>query len=165
MRALHLSTSAAEKSSQMGSGEIIRGIGGSAKLVAAGAYSFAKSATAAVHNVGGIQIQIGDLLAEGGYSYVHSCVEVGTGQQYALKRMVMAGGEASKNARNEVDVLLALQGHPNIMTIYSHGFLRIKREGSTEALLVCDCRSPLHMLESGASPLATRQRGMQQCGS
>ena len=138
---------AAEKSSQMGSSEIIRSVSVGAKSAAAGAYSMAKSATAATHNIGGIQVQIGDQLAEGGYSYVHVCEEVGTNRRLALKRMVMAGGEASKNARHEVDVLLQLQGHKNIMAIYSHGFMRLKSQGSTEALLVCELCTGGHLYD------------------
>ena len=114
---------------------------------AAGAAAVAKAATYSTHDIGGMQIQIGAQLAEGGYSFVHFAEEVGTGRQFAVKRVVMMGGEANKNAKWEVDVLRKLQGHKNIMKMFAHGTMRLKRDGCTEMVMVCELCDGGHLYD------------------
>jgi hypothetical protein len=124
---------------QMGSSELLREMSDGARKAASGAAALARQATTVTHDVGGIQVQLGEQLAEGGYSFVHVAHEVGGDERrFAAKRMVMMGGESSRSARHEVDVLRQLQGHRNIMKVFSHASLRLKREGSTEMVLLCE---------------------------
>ena len=118
-----------------------------ASRAGAGALKMANSAFRGTYQVGDISIQIGPQLAEGGYSFVHLAEEVGTGRQFALKRVVMNGMEANRNAKHELQVLKALQGHRNIMRLYSHANLRVKRDGMTELLLLCELCEEGHLYD------------------
>lgn len=153
----NLKSMAAGAAQSIGSSELLA----QASSGVAGAMTMAKSAFGGTYDVGGIQIHIGQQLAEGGYSFVHLAEEVGTGRQFALKRVVMNGMEANKNARHELKVLKALQGHRNIMKLYSHANIRVKRDGMTELLLLCELATEGHLydvyLARGGQPGAIEQ--------
>ena len=138
---------AAEAAQQVGGAELIDNAYKMSQKAAAGAAAVAKAASYTTHDIGGMQIQIGAQLAEGGYSFVHFAEEAGTGRQFALKRIVMMGGEANKNAKWELDVLRKLQGHKNIMKLFAHGTMRLKRDGCTEMLFVCELCDGGHLYD------------------
>ena len=138
---------AAAAASQVGGSELMGEAYKMAGAGVAGVAAVAKAATYSTHDIGGMQIQIGAQLAEGGYSFVHFAEEVGTGRQFAVKRVVMMGGEANKNAKWEVDVLRKLQGHKNIMKMFSHGTMRLKRDGCTEMVMVCELCDGGHLYD------------------
>ena len=137
--------SAAASAQQLGSSELMDGAVKMGQKAASGAASIASSLTYSTHNIGGMQIQLGAQLAEGGYSFVHLAEEVGSGRKFAVKRIVMLGGEASQSARFEVDVLTKLQGHPNIMQLFGHGTTRLKQ--ATEMLMVCELCEGGHLYD------------------
>ncbi len=138
---------AAEAAQQIGGSDLMDNAYKMSQKAAAGAAAVAKAATFSTYDIGGMQIQLGAQLAEGGYSFVHFAEEAGTGRQFAVKRIVMMGGEANRNAKWEVDVLRKLQGHPNIMQLFAHGTMRLKRDGCTEMLMVCELCDGGHLYD------------------
>ena len=134
---------AAEAAQQIGGSDLMD----NAYKMSQKAAAVAKAATFSTYDIGGMQIQLGAQLAEGGYSFVHFAEEAGTGRQFAVKRIVMMGGEANRNAKWEVDVLRKLQGHPNIMQLFAHGTMRLKRDGCTEMLMVCELCDGGHLYD------------------
>ena len=138
---------AAEAAQQVSKGDLMDNAYKMSQKAAAGAAAVAKAASFSTYDIGGMQIQLGAQLAEGGYSFVHFAEEAGTGRQFAVKRIVMMGGEANRNAKWEVEVLRKLQGHPNIMTLFAHGTMRLKRDGCTEMLMVCELCDGGHLYD------------------
>ncbi|CAK0797803.1 unnamed protein product [Prorocentrum cordatum] len=69
----------------------------------------------------GRRVVAGQLLAEGGFSFVHRAEDPGTGQQYALKKMLCqdSGGRAAASAEAEVHARFR---HENLLELVDRAF-------------------------------------------
>ena len=67
--------------------------------------------------------QVKSTIAQGGFSYVYLARCTSTSRQFALKHIVCADKEALDVVRREVAVLVALRGHPNIISLHAHALL------------------------------------------
>lgn len=54
-------------------------------------------------------------IAEGGFSYVFLVRDIMTGEDFALKRMMVHNSEIATMAKHEINVMKQLNGHPNII--------------------------------------------------
>ncbi|XP_014225688.1 cyclin-G-associated kinase [Trichogramma pretiosum] len=66
-------------------------------------------------DVNGVKLRVTRLIAEGGWALVFAVVDVSTGKEYALKRMIAVDEEAKKTIHQEIETLKALTNHPNII--------------------------------------------------
>lgn len=100
-------------------------------------------------DVGNLKIHVRNAIAEGGFSCVYLARDaVHASKQYALKHMIYNDEELSDLVMKEINVMKALKGHPNVVTLYAHTILDMGR--TKEALLVMEfCeKSLVNVLES-----------------
>lgn len=110
-------------------------------------------------DVGNLKIHVRNAIAEGGFSCVYLARDaVHASKQYALKHMIYNDEELSDLVMKEINVMKALKGHPNVVTLYAHTILDMGR--TKEALLVMEfCeKSLVNVLESrGAAYFEEKQ--------
>lgn len=71
----------------------------------------------------GRRVSAGKLLAEGGFSYVYSASDVGSGQALALKKMICQDPEAKAQAQTEAE-MHARFSHSNLMPLLDKAFVQ-----------------------------------------
>ncbi|XP_010542991.1 PREDICTED: AP2-associated protein kinase 1-like isoform X2 [Tarenaya hassleriana] len=110
-------------------------------------------------DVGNLKIQVRNIIAEGGFSSVYLAQDAThASKQYALKHIICNDGESLELVMKEISVMKSLKGHPNVVTLYSHGILDMGRK--KEALLVMEfCgKSLVSVLESRGSDYFEEKR-------
>lgn len=67
--------------------------------------------------LGGVPVRLGSVFAEGGFSHLHSAVPLRgpQNQRFAVKRLACPDAESRARAQEELDLLVALPPHPNIV--------------------------------------------------
>uniref|UniRef100_A0A1B0GG95 non-specific serine/threonine protein kinase n=1 Tax=Glossina morsitans morsitans TaxID=37546 RepID=A0A1B0GG95_GLOMM len=66
--------------------------------------------------VAGHKLLIKRVIAEGGFAFVYVALDMQTGKEYALKRLIGADKRACQSIINEISTHKQLSGHPNIVT-------------------------------------------------
>ena len=84
----------------------------------------------------GRSLVINRKLADGGFSFVYLCTQLGSGgRKFALKEMLSQCSEQRDAVRAEIDVLRSLAGKPNIEPLLDFSFERL-RDGVERAFLL-----------------------------
>ncbi|GJP45891.1 hypothetical protein CLOM_g5230 [Closterium sp. NIES-68] len=73
--------------------------------------------------VGRVQVQVRSTIAQGGFAFVYLARCSHSGRAYALKHIVCSDPDTMEQVQREVSVLMALRGHPNIVTLHAHALL------------------------------------------
>ncbi|CAI5942465.1 unnamed protein product [Closterium sp. NIES-65] len=73
--------------------------------------------------VGRVQVQVRSTIAQGGFAFVYLARCAHSGRAYALKHIVCSDPDAMEQIQREVSILMALRGHPNIVTLHAHALL------------------------------------------
>ncbi|GAB4832687.1 hypothetical protein Ancab_006702 [Ancistrocladus abbreviatus] len=100
-------------------------------------------------DVGSIKLHVKNIIAEGGFSSVYLARDaVNVSKQYALKHIICNDEESLDLAMKEISVMKSLKGHPNVVTLYSHGIFDTGR--TKEVILVMEfCeKSLVNVLEN-----------------
>ncbi|XP_042305529.1 cyclin-G-associated kinase isoform X3 [Sceloporus undulatus] len=99
-----------------------------------------------VVEMGEMKLRIKRVLAEGGFAFVYEAQDLGSGKDYALKRLLSNEEEKNKAIIQEVCFMKKLSGHPNIVQFCSAASIG-KEESDTgqgEFLLLTElCRGQL----------------------
>ncbi|XP_069482459.1 cyclin-G-associated kinase [Ambystoma mexicanum] len=69
--------------------------------------------------LGELRLRIRKVIAEGGFAFVYEAQDVGSGKDYALKRLLSNEEEKNKAIIQEVCFMKKLSGHPNIVQFCS----------------------------------------------
>uniref|UniRef100_A0A1A9W7D6 Cyclin-G-associated kinase n=1 Tax=Glossina brevipalpis TaxID=37001 RepID=A0A1A9W7D6_9MUSC len=69
------------------------------------------------------KLLIKHVIAEGGFAFVYVALDVQTGKEYALKRLIGADKQACQSIINEISTHKQLSGHPNIVTYIAATFV------------------------------------------
>ncbi|GCB71430.1 hypothetical protein scyTo_0008835 [Scyliorhinus torazame] len=69
--------------------------------------------------LGDVKLRIKRVIAEGGFAFVYEAQDLGSGRDYALKRLLSNEEEKSKAIIQEVCFMKKLSGHPNIVQFSS----------------------------------------------
>ena len=72
-----------------------------------------------VSNVGTHKVRIGNKFAEGGFSSVFRCVNIKTGEKYALKQMIASEAEQVDHISKEIEMHQRFQ-HPNLLRLLDY---------------------------------------------
>ncbi|XP_060093039.1 cyclin-G-associated kinase isoform X4 [Heteronotia binoei] len=72
-----------------------------------------------VVEMGEMKLRIKKVIAEGGFAFVYEALDVGSGKEYALKRLLSNEEEKNKAIIQEVCFMKKLSGHPNIVQFCS----------------------------------------------
>ncbi|XP_044269812.1 cyclin-G-associated kinase [Tribolium madens] len=110
-----------------------------------------------VIEISNVKLRIKKVIAEGGFAVVFVAQDVGTGKDYALKRLLAADEEAKNNIIQEINILKKLSGHPNIIQYLSASFIDQSQttHGKAEFLLVtelCTGGSLAEILQARSTP-------------
>ncbi|CAI7860798.1 unnamed protein product [Closterium sp. NIES-53] len=73
--------------------------------------------------VGRVQVQVRSTIAQGGFAFVYLARCAHSGRAYALKHIVCGDPDTMEQIQREVSILMALRGHPNIVTLHAHALL------------------------------------------
>ncbi|XP_044299952.1 cyclin-G-associated kinase isoform X3 [Varanus komodoensis] len=96
--------------------------------------------------MGDMKLRIRRVIAEGGFAFVYEAQDLGSGKEYALKRLLSNEEEKNKAIIQEVCFMKKLSGHPNIVQFCSAASIG-KEESDTgqgEFLLLTElCRGQL----------------------
>ncbi|XP_053153314.1 cyclin-G-associated kinase isoform X2 [Hemicordylus capensis] len=99
-----------------------------------------------VVEMGEMKLRIKKVIAEGGFAFVYEAQDLGSGKDYALKRLLSNDEEKNKAIIQEVCFMKKLSGHPNIVQFCSAASIG-KEESDTgqgEFLLLTElCRGEL----------------------
>ncbi|XP_062985185.1 cyclin-G-associated kinase isoform X2 [Elgaria multicarinata webbii] len=99
-----------------------------------------------VVEMGDMKLRIKKVIAEGGFAFVYEAQDLGSGKEYALKRLLSNEEEKNKAIIQEVCFMKKLSGHPNIVQFCSAASIG-KEESDTgqgEFLLLTElCRGQL----------------------
>ncbi|XP_061490072.1 cyclin-G-associated kinase isoform X2 [Rhineura floridana] len=99
-----------------------------------------------VVEMGEMKLRIKKVIAEGGFAFVYEAQDLGSGKDYALKRLLSNEEEKNKAIIQEVCFMKKLSGHPNIVQFCSAASIG-KEESDTgqgEFLLLTElCRGQL----------------------
>ncbi|GBG63769.1 hypothetical protein CBR_g39313 [Chara braunii] len=107
--------------------------------------------------VGSLRVQVRDLIAQGGFSSVYLAKCVSTGRLYALKQMVCQDQESEQLIKKEIQTMLVLKGHPNILTLHAHSVSDVGRGRECFLLLdYCD-KMLVNVMERRGGPFDERQ--------
>uniref|UniRef100_A0A8C5KCE8 Protein kinase domain-containing protein n=1 Tax=Jaculus jaculus TaxID=51337 RepID=A0A8C5KCE8_JACJA len=69
--------------------------------------------------LGELRLRVRRVLAEGGFAFVYEAQDLGSGREYALKRLLSNEEEKNRAIIQEVCFLKKLSGHPNIVQFCS----------------------------------------------
>ncbi|XP_077201578.1 cyclin-G-associated kinase isoform X2 [Paroedura picta] len=72
-----------------------------------------------VVEMGEMKLRIKRVIAEGGFAFVYEALDVGSGKEYALKRLLSNEEEKNKAIIQEVCFMKKLSGHPNVVQFCS----------------------------------------------
>ncbi|CAK1553472.1 unnamed protein product [Leptosia nina] len=100
--------------------------------------------------IGNMKLRVKKVIAEGGFAFVFVAQDVGSGTEYALKRLMAADEQANKNIIQEISLLKKLSGHPNIIKYIAASFIDKSKttHGMSEYLLLTDLCSGGSLMEA-----------------
>ncbi|GJQ13399.1 hypothetical protein GpartN1_g5190.t1 [Galdieria partita] len=89
------------------------------------------------------RVQVGSLLAEGGFSFIYKATDEDSLEQFALKRTLCMDKESFEMASTEVRVLQLLPHHHNIVRYYGSQTRNLEKESKEVLILLelCDGKS------------------------
>jgi hypothetical protein len=87
-------------------------------------------------DIEGKQIKPIKLLDEGGFSFVFVARDLESGQDYALKRLLIQEEEMLTSAMNEIRVMDMLNGHENVIKLVGHK--QINKGNQTELYILME---------------------------
>ncbi|XP_048639950.1 cyclin-G-associated kinase isoform X5 [Marmota marmota marmota] len=96
--------------------------------------------------LGELRLRVRRVLAEGGFAFVYEAQDLGSGREYALKRLLSNEEEKNRAIIQEVCFLKKLSGHPNIVQFCSAASIGKEESdtGQAEFLLLTElCRGQL----------------------
>jgi serine/threonine protein kinase len=92
--------------------------------------------------VGKYTVRERERLGEGGFSFVHACVDANVeNRKYALKKMVCTDSESLDAAETEAKVMRSIGQHPNIVYLLDSAFVSGKN-GAKDVYLLLECVCP-----------------------
>ncbi|KAM7159405.1 cyclin-G-associated kinase isoform 1-T1 [Molossus nigricans] len=96
--------------------------------------------------LGELRLRVRRVLAEGGFAFVYEAQDLGSGREYALKRLLSNEEEKNRAIIQEVCFMKKLSGHPNIVQFCSAASIGKEESdtGQAEFLLLTElCRGQL----------------------
>ncbi|XP_026101452.1 cyclin-G-associated kinase-like isoform X4 [Carassius auratus] len=99
-----------------------------------------------VVELGDMKLRIKRVIAEGGFAFVYEAQDLGSGKDYALKRLLSNEEEKNKAIIQEVCFMKKLSGHPNIVQFCSAASISKEESdtGQAEFLILTElCRGQL----------------------
>ncbi|XP_075400673.1 cyclin-G-associated kinase isoform X2 [Tenrec ecaudatus] len=96
--------------------------------------------------LGELRLRVRRVLAEGGFAFVYEAQDLGSGKEYALKRLLSSEEEKSRAIIQEVCFMKKLSGHPNIVQFCSAASIGKEESdtGQAEFLLLTElCKGQL----------------------
>ncbi|XP_053558729.1 cyclin-G-associated kinase isoform X2 [Bombina bombina] len=96
--------------------------------------------------LGELKLRIKRVIAEGGFAFVYEAQDVGSGKDYALKRLLSNEEEKNKAIIQEICFMKKLSGHPNIVQFCSAASIGKEESdtGQAEFLLLTElCKGQL----------------------
>lgn len=63
-------------------------------------------------------VRLGEVIAEGGYSFIHIACAESTKRRYAVKRISYDNNEGKRKGEAEIKILKSLKSHPNVVAFY-----------------------------------------------
>ncbi len=97
----------------------------------------APGTTLASIEVGQYTVREKERLGEGGFSFVHACVDVNVeNKRYALKKMVCTDSESLDAAECEARVMRSIGPHENIVSLLDSAFVTGKNGAKDVFLLL-----------------------------
>ncbi|CAH0555449.1 unnamed protein product [Brassicogethes aeneus] len=107
--------------------------------------------------ISNVKLKIKKVISEGGFAVVFVAQDLGTGNEYALKRLLGADEESKNNIIKEINLLKKVSGHPNIIQFLTFNYTEIAKtsHGQHEFLLItelCPGGSLGEILQSKNSP-------------
>lgn len=96
--------------------------------------------------LGELRLRVRRVLAEGGFAFVYEAQDLGSGREYALKRLLSNEEEKNRAIIQEVCFMKKLSGHPNIVQFCSAASIGKEESdtGQAEFLLLMElCRGQL----------------------
>ncbi|XP_050011797.1 cyclin-G-associated kinase isoform X3 [Alexandromys fortis] len=96
--------------------------------------------------LGELRLRVRRVLAEGGFAFVYEAQDLGSGREYALKRLLSNEEEKNRTIIQEVCFLKKLSGHPNIVQFCSAASIGKEESdtGQAEFLLLTElCKGQL----------------------
>ncbi|KAG5207939.1 hypothetical protein R6Z07F_007971 [Ovis aries] len=96
--------------------------------------------------MGELRLRVRRVLAEGGFAFVYEAQDLGSGREYALKRLLSNEEEKNRAIIQEVCFMKKLSGHPNIVQFCSAASIGKEESdtGQAEFLLLMElCRGQL----------------------
>ncbi|XP_063459696.1 cyclin-G-associated kinase isoform X14 [Pan paniscus] len=96
--------------------------------------------------LGELRLRVRRVLAEGGFAFVYEAQDVGSGREYALKRLLSNEEEKNRAIIQEVCFMKKLSGHPNIVQFCSAASIGKEESdtGQAEFLLLTElCKGQL----------------------
>lgn len=102
-------------------------------------------------DVGNMKVQVQKTIAQGGFSVVYKCMA--GGRMFALKHLIIRDKETYDLVQKEINIMLQLRGHPNVVALHAHSFQDTPATGGKECFLLLDyCDNMLvHVMDSLAS--------------
>uniref|UniRef100_A0A8C4RH62 Protein kinase domain-containing protein n=1 Tax=Erpetoichthys calabaricus TaxID=27687 RepID=A0A8C4RH62_ERPCA len=105
--------------------------------------------------MGEMKLRIKRVIAEGGFAFVYEAQDIGSGKDYALKRLLSNEEEKNKAIIQEVCFMKKLSGHANIVQFCSAASIGKEESdtGQAEFLILTElCRGkiafPLYQIQS-----------------
>ncbi|KAM4706897.1 cyclin-G-associated kinase isoform 2-T2 [Discoglossus pictus] len=96
--------------------------------------------------LGELKLRVRRVIAEGGFAFVYEAQDVGSGKEYALKRLLSNEEEKNKAIIQEICFMKKLSGHPNIVQFCSAASIGKEESdtGQAEFLLLTElCKGQL----------------------
>ncbi|XP_046512108.1 cyclin-G-associated kinase isoform X1 [Equus quagga] len=96
--------------------------------------------------LGELRLRVRRVLAEGGFAFVYEAQDLGSGREYALKRLLSNEEEKNRAIIQEVCFMKKLSGHPNVVQFCSAASIGKEESdtGQAEFLLLTElCRGQL----------------------
>ncbi|XP_071388970.1 cyclin-G-associated kinase isoform X2 [Centroberyx affinis] len=99
-----------------------------------------------VVELGDMKLRIRRVIAEGGFAFVYEAQDIGSGKDYALKRLLSNEEEKNKDIIQEVCFMKKLSGHPNVVQFCSAASISKEESdtGQAEFLILTElCKGQL----------------------
>ncbi|XP_056139949.1 cyclin-G-associated kinase [Lampris incognitus] len=99
-----------------------------------------------VVELGDMKLRIRRVIAEGGFAFVYEAQDIGSGKDYALKRLLSNEEEKNKDIIQEVCFMKKLSGHPNVVQFSSAASISKEESdtGQAEFLILTElCKGQL----------------------
>uniref|UniRef100_A0A667XJH0 Cyclin-G-associated kinase n=1 Tax=Myripristis murdjan TaxID=586833 RepID=A0A667XJH0_9TELE len=96
--------------------------------------------------LGDMKLRIKRVIAEGGFAFVYEAQDIGSGKDYALKRLLSNEEEKNKDIIQEVCFMKKLSGHPNVVQFFSAASISKEESdtGQAEFLILTElCKGQL----------------------